>query len=133
MEDSKKKYDMPFITEKRKEEVIEDLEQKLKEETHSLYGYAARVMLAVLTSEPVVWIKPNSLGFPRMAQIDAVTIPFVPEYPVPLFLQPPISLFNPIELPEPSEELSEKEKKVYRLIIKQVEESIEKQGYKVKK
>lgn len=132
MEDNKKVYHMPFMTEQRKEEIIEDLEEQLEEETHSLYGYAARISLAVLTAEPVVWIKPDCLGFPRIAQIDAVTIPFVPEYPVPLFLEPPVSLFNPIELPEPSEKLSENEKEAYRLIIKQVEESLEKQGYKVK-
>lgn len=133
MEDQPKKYLMPELTEKQREEMIEDLESKLSEETFSLYGYAARISLAVLTAEPSVWIKPNSLGFPRMAQIEAVTIPFVPEYPVPLFSIPPLEVLKPIKLPTPNENLSEKEKEIYQKIIKEVEEALIKQGHTVKK
>lgn len=57
----------------------------------------ARVALASLEAEPVVWIKPNSLGFPRMVEIDAVTIPYVPEYLVELYTAPPA--LKPIVLP----------------------------------
>lgn len=124
---------MPAMTEKRKEEIIEGLEDTIKTETHSLYSYAAKISLAVLTSEAVVWIKPNSLGVPRMANIDAVTIPFVPEYPVPLFLNPPMEALKPIKLPEPDEALSETAKVAYRLIMKEVAESLLKQGYDVQK
>lgn len=49
---------------------------------------SARIALAALTAEPEVWIKPDSLGFPRLAGIDAVTIPYVPEYPIPLYPAP---------------------------------------------
>lgn len=87
----------------------------------------------MLTSEAVVWIKPNSLGVPRMANIDAVTIPFVPEYPVPLFLHAPVEALKPIKLPEPHKDLSEKEKSIYLSIMKDVEEELFKQGYQIKK
>lgn len=58
----------------------------------------AKALLPCLEAEPVVWIKPNSLGVPRMAEIDAVTIPYVPEYPVELFATPPVPQ---LKLPDP--------------------------------
>lgn len=58
------------------------------------------IALAALTAEPEVWIKPDSLGFPRLAGIDAVTIPYVPEYPIPLYTAPPAPVLKPITLPE---------------------------------
>lgn len=54
----------------------------------------AEIALESLTTEASVWIKPGSLGFPRLAGIDAVTIPYVPEFPVPLYTAPPVSVIK---------------------------------------
>ena len=133
MEDQPKKYLMPELTEKQREEMIEDLEGKLSEETFSLYGYAARISLAVLTAEPSVWIKKDSLDYPRMAGIEAVTIPFVPEYPVPLYLTPTLAMEKPIKLPVLNEKLSEAAKEICRMVLSEVEKELLKQGFKVEK
>lgn len=89
----------------------------------------AKALLPCLEAEPVVWIKPNSLGVPRMAEIDAVTIPYVPEYPVELFAAPPAPELEPIELPTPHREDYVGAKVMY---ADDVEAAIRDAGYEVK-
>ncbi|WP_414056794.1 hypothetical protein [Pantoea dispersa] len=81
------------MTEEQRQELIELCEAVLA--GHIQYGGDSneediyKIALSALTAEPEVWIKPDSLGLPRLAGIDAVTIPYVPEYPIPLYTAPP--------------------------------------------
>lgn len=43
------------MTNEKRQALIEALEDAIKTETHSVYGYAARIALAALTAEPVAW------------------------------------------------------------------------------
>lgn len=49
------KYTMPLLTEKQRKELMEELEEVIKAETHSVYGITARIALAALTAEPELW------------------------------------------------------------------------------
>ncbi|UGC97748.1 hypothetical protein PQD17_gp35 [Pantoea phage PdC23] len=83
---------VPAITEEQRQELIDFMQGSRTyryEEWSRLSKLRDQITLAALTAEPEVWIKPDSLGFPRLAGIDAVTIPYVPEYPIPLYTAPP--------------------------------------------
>lgn len=56
------KYTMPLLTEKQRKELIEELEEVIKAETHSVYGITARIALAALTDEPNIEIYRTQFG-----------------------------------------------------------------------
>lgn len=80
----------PAMTEEKRQELVQACRDTIKyaADYPEVEVRMAHVALAALTAEPEVWIKPDSLGFPRLAGIDAVTIPYVPEYPIPLYTAP---------------------------------------------
>ncbi len=97
------KYTMPLLTEKQRKELMEELEEVIKAETHSVYGITARIALAVLTAEPDVYVSQKTYSGPhletRVYRVEAkkdLTLGYS------LYTLPPVAMIKTIELPPAS-------------------------------
>jgi len=88
----------PAMTEERRQELIEDLQEVIKVETHSVYGYAARIAISALTAEPVAYTDAEELETLRKASFADMFTPHeaykADPLWMPLFTAPPAEVLR---------------------------------------
>jgi len=92
------KHEMPVMTEEKRQALIEDLEEVITRETHSLYGVAARIALYALKAEHAATVEVRVLNRALVSKSSEWHIPFRESCTLELYTAPPVPVMQAVDL-----------------------------------